>query len=64
MYKAAVYIIAVLISVFALSGVNFNNFFKKEHIWEARIFIVIAALSLGYLLASFLMAFMEVTKIF
>lgn len=63
MYRAAVYIICVLLCVFALSGLNFNNFFKKNHLWEARIFVVIMSLVLGYLLANFLMDFMDATRL-
>ena len=63
MYKSAIYIISVLLSVFALSGINFNDFFKKDHVWEARIFIVVVSFALGYLLASFLISFMEVSRI-
>ena len=63
MYQAAIYIICILLSVFAISGINFNNFFKKDHVWEARIFIIIVSLVLGYLLASFLIVFMEVTQL-
>ena len=62
--EAAIYILSVLISVFALSGINYTNYFKKESIWEARAFIVVLSLALGYLLASFLIAFMEVSRIF
>ena len=62
--EAAIYIFSVLLSVFALSGINYTNFFKKESIWEARVFIVVLSLAFGYLVASFLIAFMEVSRIF
>ena len=64
MYKAAIYAISVLLSIYALSGINFNNFFKKEHELEAKVFIIILAFALGYLLASFIMDFLEYSKIF
>lgn len=63
MYQSTIYIICVLLSVFAISGINFKNFFKKDHVWEARIFIIIVSLVLGYLLASFLIAFMETSQL-
>ena len=62
--EAAIYIFSVLVSVFALSGINYTDFFKKEAIWEARVFIIVFSLALGYLVASFLITFMEVTRIF
>jgi len=64
MYQAAIYILCIMLSTFVISGINFNNFFKKDRIWEARIFIVIISLVLGYLLAKFLITFMEIAKIF
>ena len=63
MYKVPVYILSVLICVFTLSGINFNGFFKKDRIWEARIFIVVISLVLGYLLGSFLIEFMDAARI-
>jgi uncharacterized integral membrane protein (TIGR02327 family) len=63
MIKAVVYIISVLISVFAVSGINFNNFFKKGHIWEARLFVVVISFIMGYLLAEFIINFSDITII-
>jgi len=62
--ESLIYIFSVLLSVFVLSGINYTNFFKKESIWEARMFIIVVSLALGYLVASFLITFMEVTRIF
>ena len=63
MYKALIYAISVLVSVYALSGINFNNFFKKNHELEAKILIIILSFALGYLLASFVINFLEYSKI-
>lgn len=64
MYKAGIYIISVLISVYALSGINFNNFFKKERELEAKLFVLILAFALGYLLARFIIEFLEYSRIY
>ena len=64
MYKAGIYIVSVLISVYALSGINFNNFFKKERDMEAKVFVLILAFALGYLLASFIINFLEYSKFY
>jgi len=61
--ESLIYLFSVLLSVFVLSGINYTNFFKRGSIWEARSFILVVSLALGYLVASFLMAFMEVTRI-
>lgn len=57
MVKAIIYIISILVCIFAVSGINFNNFFKKNHVWEARIFIVVISFIMGYLLAEFIINF-------
>ena len=38
-YKAYIYIITLLISIFALSGVNFDNFIKTNKVIEARLLV-------------------------
>ena len=57
MIKAVIYIICIMTSIFAVSGVNFNNFFKKNHIWEAKIFVIIISFIMGYLFAEFILNF-------
>ena len=63
MFKVVIYILSVMLSLFVISGINFNNFFKKNHIWEARLFVVIMSLIMGYLLAEFIINFAEVSII-
>lgn len=62
-YKTYIYIVSVLLSTFALSGINFTNFFKKNKEIEAKIFIVLIVISLGYLVGSFVITFIECSKI-
>ena len=62
--ESIIYVFSVLLSVFVLSGINYTNFFKKESVWEARAFIIVISLALGYLLGSFIITFMEVARIF
>lgn len=64
MYKTLIYIFCVLISVFVLSGINFNDFFKKNHVVEARIFIIIISFIMGYLLGSFIIEFLTISAVF
>lgn len=64
MYKSAIYIISVLLSVYAISGINFNNFFKKNRELEAKIFVILLAFSMGYLIANFLIDFLNYSKIY
>ena len=62
-YKVFIYIVVTMVTVFALSGINFNNFFKKDRIVEAKIFIVLITLSLSYLVTNFIINFLEISKI-
>ena len=63
-YKVWIYAITLLSSVFALTGINFINFFKKEKKAEAKLFIILASMALGYLAGAFIIEFLEVSKIF
>ena len=63
MVKTVIYMISVIIPCFVMTGINFNNFFKKNHVWEARLFVVIVSLIMGYLLAEFIINFAEASII-
>ena len=58
-YKVYLYIIFTAISVFSLSGINFNNFFKKDKAIESKIFVMIIAFALGYLLTNYFYDFIN-----
>lgn len=62
-YKMFIYFICVLVSVFVVSGMNINQLFKKNKLWEERIFVIIISLIMGYLLAEFLITFINQSKI-
>ena len=62
-YKTYIYIVSVLLSTFALSGINFTNVFKKNKEIEAKILIVLLAMSLGYLVGTFVIEFIECINI-
>ena len=62
-YRTYIYIISVLLSTFAVSGINFNNIFKKNKVYEARLLVVLLVLALGYLVGTFVITFIECSKI-
>lgn len=62
-FKTYIYIVSVLLSTFAISGINFNNVFRKNKVIEAKILIVLLALALGYLVGTFVVTFIECSKI-
>lgn len=62
-YKAYIYVIMVLLSAYTLSGINFDNFIKKNKVLEARLLVLILSISLGYLLTNFITDFLSVSSI-
>ena len=61
--KAALYIILTLLSAYTLSGINYTNFFKKNKIVEARLFIILLSLAISYLITNFIVDFLNFSKI-
>ena len=61
-YKVYIYMLMLFITAFSLSGINFNNLFKKNHIIEAKIFIMLIALSISYLASRFIIDFLNLWK--
>lgn len=47
------YAISALVSTFAVSGMNLNGLFKKGHVWEARVFVIILILCMTHILEEF-----------
>lgn len=63
MIKLIIYAISILMCTFAISGINFDGFIKKNHIWEARFLSIIFILCLSYILANFLYDIMSISII-
>ena len=55
-----IYALALVCSTFAISGINFDGFIKKNHVWEARFLAVLMILGLSYVVAQF---FISITNI-
>ena len=60
MSKLILYIVFTFIAAYGLSGINFNVFFKKDKIIEARVLVIILSLSFGYLLTNFVLDFTSI----
>ncbi len=58
-----IYAFSVLLCTFAVSGINFDNFIKKNHIWEARILAIVFILVLSYNLANFVYDIVNISSI-
>ncbi len=62
-YKAYIYIITLLISIFALSGVNFDNFIKTNKVIEARLLVMLLSIATSYLVTNFITDFINVSSL-
>ena len=60
--KIIIYLVSLLCVTFAITGINFDHFFKTKHIWEARFFIAIIIISLSYLVTNFTLDIMDIIK--
>ena len=63
MLKFAIYILSSILVIWSMDSVNINGIFKKGKIVQARVFYIILALVLIYLLANLLYDFINI-KIF
>ncbi len=57
MVKFALYFLSAIVVIWALDGININAIFKKNKVYQARVFYLIIAFVLIYLLTNFLYDF-------
>lgn len=62
MYNFLIYIIVFAIVIWAMEGVNINSIFKKNRVYQARVFYIILVLSLSYLASRFIIDFLTSLK--
>lgn len=48
-----IYGICLMVTVFAVAGLNINGIFKPGYVWEARVFTVILIMCITHILAQF-----------
>ena len=57
MIKFILYLIVIPLVLFAMDGININTIFKKNKIYQARIFYILLIFGLSYLIVNFLYDF-------
>ena len=62
MYNFLIYIIVTAIVIWAMEGVNINGIFKKNRVYQARVFYIIIVFSLSYLVSKFIIEFLTSLK--
>lgn len=58
-YKVYIYAFMLLLTAFAFSGINFNNFFRTNHKIEAKVLIMLLVMAVSYLASNFIISFIE-----
>lgn len=55
--RCGIYILALVVSYFALDAVNYEKILKKGHVKQAQILYFLLVIALAYLVGSFCCAF-------
>lgn len=58
-YKIFIYAIFLFLSIFVLSGINFEVIMKKNKYIEARLLVMCLSAALSYLLTNFMFDFLN-----
>lgn len=61
--KIFLYIFVSILVVWSLDSININQIFKKNRVFQARVFYLILAISLIYLTTNFIYDFFQYSKI-
>lgn len=62
-YKTYIYVITLFMSIFAISGINFDGFIKTNKALEARILVILISIATSYLVTNFITDFISVSSI-
>ena len=54
MIKLIIYIFVIPLVIFAMDSININGIFKKNRIYQARLFYILLVFGLSYLVCNFL----------
>ncbi len=60
-YKIYLYAIFVFLSIFILSGINFEKFMKKNKVIEAKLLVMTLSCAMYYLLKNFVLDFLNLS---
>ena len=62
MNKFILYLFVLPLVIYTMDSVNFNSIFKKNKVFQARIFYILVMFSLSYLVCNFLYDFLNIIK--
>ena len=58
--KLVIYAIVFIVTLFSMEGLNINSLFKQGKIFQARIIYMLIAISISYMVTSFIYDFINV----
>lgn len=58
MIKFILYLVVIPLVIYAMDSININKIFKKDKIYQARIFYILLVFGLSYLICNFLYEFL------
>lgn len=61
--KFFVYVVVTILVIWAMDSININGIFKKNKIFQARVFYFLLGISIIYLITSFIMDIFTSIKI-
>ena len=62
MYNLLLYSIVLVIVIWTMDGININHIFKKNRIYQARVFYIMLTFSITYLVTNFIIDFINCLK--
>ena len=62
--KLLLYIFVTIVVIWSMDSVTINKIFKKNKIYQARLFYFLLGISMIYLVTNFIMDLFTVSKIF
>ena len=62
MYNFLIYLIVLGIVIWDMEGLNINGIFKKNRIYQAKVFYIILVFSLTYVTSNFIISFLTSIK--
>ena len=57
MIKAILYIFTLIMTIWAMEGLDLNKLFKQSRVYQARIIYLMLAMSISYLVTNFIYDF-------
>ncbi len=62
--KFFVYLLTMVVVLYAMDALRMNEIFKKNRVFQARLFYLLVLLALTYLVANFIMDFFLSSQIY